>query len=97
MAKVENDEIYSVSELAKASGFGRQFLYDRIAEGSLKARPFGKRMLKIKGKDFLEWFDAQPLKSENIDSSEEDENTDGKSNGPEKRDIATGVLTSMFR
>jgi len=61
---VQSDEIYSVAELAKASGFGQTFLRQRVADGSLPARPFGRRMVKIKGKDFLEWFDAQPLKSE---------------------------------
>lgn len=61
---VRADEIYSVATLCEASGFGETFLRQRIADGSLKARAFGRRMLKIKGRDFLEWFEAQPLKSE---------------------------------
>lgn len=95
---VQNEVIYSVAELSEASGFGETFLRDRIADGSLKARPFGRRMMKIKGKDFWEWFDAQPLKSESIDLSEADESTDGKSSGQTQADReATRALTSAYR
>ena len=94
---VQAEEIYSVSELSEASGFGQTFLRDRIADGSLPARDFGRRMVKIKGKDFLQWFDDQPLKLANTDSSEEDESTDGKSNGQTQMGVETKALISALR
>jgi excisionase family DNA binding protein len=36
---------YSIDEAVKASGLGRSFLYERIAEGSLKSVKIGGRRL----------------------------------------------------
>lgn len=94
---VNADEIYSIAELAEASGFGETYLRSVIKDGDLPARPFGKRMIKVKGKDFLAWFDAQPLKTENTASSKEGSATDGRLSGPAQRDIRTGALTSALR
>ena len=92
---IQLDEIYSVAGACEATGFGETFLRGQIKTGRLKARPFGARLLKIKGQDLAEWFDAQPLLSEITPSSKEDENTDGKSAG--KRTAADGALISAFR
>lgn len=47
-----------------AAGFGETFLYGEINAGRLKARAFGRRVLKIKSSNLHEWSDSHPLVSE---------------------------------
>jgi excisionase family DNA binding protein len=53
-----NDKIsYRIDEAVKASGLGRSFLYERIAEGALRSVKVGGRRL-IMRRDLLEFIDG---------------------------------------
>ncbi len=54
-----NDKIsYRIDEAVKASGLGRSFLYERIAEGALRSVKVGGRRL-IMRRDLLEFIDGR--------------------------------------
>jgi excisionase family DNA binding protein len=56
-----NDKIsYRIDEAVKASGLGRSFLYERIAEGALRSVKVGGRRL-IMRRDLLEFIDGGNL------------------------------------
>jgi excisionase family DNA binding protein len=48
---------YRIDEAVKASGLGRSFLYERIAEGALRSVKVGGRRL-IMRRDLLEFIDG---------------------------------------
>ena len=53
-----NDKIsYRIDEAVKASGLGRSFLYERIAEGALRSVKVGGRRL-IMRRDLLEFIEG---------------------------------------
>ena len=53
-----NDKIsYRIDEAVKASGLGRSFLYERIAEGALRSVKVGGRRL-IMHRDLLEFING---------------------------------------
>lgn len=53
-----NDKIsYRIDEAVKASGLGRSFLYERIAEGALRSVKVGGRRLILR-RDLLEFIDG---------------------------------------
>ncbi|CAL4867099.1 hypothetical protein MMA231_01349 [Asticcacaulis sp. MM231] len=65
-----NDKIsYRIDEAVKASGLGRSFLYERIAEGALRSVKVGGRRL-IMRRDLLEFIDggnsAKPVTPANV-------------------------------
>jgi excisionase family DNA binding protein len=57
---------YRIDEAVKATGLGRSFLYERMAEGSLKSVKIGGRRLILQ-EDLMAFLSGEPRREKSIE------------------------------
>lgn len=92
---INPEAIYSLAGACEAVGFGETFMRREIKTGKLNAKRAGNRIIKIKGKDLQEWFDALPSASTVTGSCGAESGMDGTSDGQMQR-VGQRALTSAF-